>query len=346
MCAPTNADANLAESTFAYPRMGRSSICIGSQLTCHPVRAIARGLRNNGHMDYKDISLLGALDILLNESSVAAAAEKMHLSPSAVSRILARIRAVTGDEILVQAGKGMVPTVFAESLRDQVHECVASAQALLERKPVFTPQYLERTFTLRATDCVASALGPKLFTHIAFEAPKVVLRFAPQKDESVSDLRSGEIDLDVGVISNSGPEIMRQVLFKDHFVAAVGRKHPLATGKITLSRFVRYPQISASRRGRLHGPLDIALEKAGGHRDVKVVVPGFADALCFARESDLIAIVPDLVTRHLRMGMHTFPLPVSTEEAVFSQAWHPRFQRDQAHQWFRECVRTVCAAQK
>jgi hypothetical protein len=62
-------------------------------------------------MDYKDISLLGALDILLNEGSVVGAAEKLHLSSSSVSRILARIRAVMvcGDLRSPQRASRMAP---------------------------------------------------------------------------------------------------------------------------------------------------------------------------------------------------------------------------------------------
>ena len=293
-------------------------------------------------MHYKDISLLGALDVLLNEGSVVGAAEKLHLSSSAVSRILARIRAVTGDDILVPAGRTMVLTAHAESLRDEVRECVRTAQSLLERKQALDVSTLSRTFTVRANDSIITAFGPRLFAHISARAPKVVLRLVQQKDQSVTDLRTGEIDLDVGVVSETGPEVMIQTLFKDHFVAVVREGHPLATNSVDLSAFTHYQQISASRRGRLHGPLDHALHQTGYRREVVAVVPTFVDALCFARQSDLVAIVPDLATRHLRDGLCTFDLPVLTESIVFSQAWHPRFHRDVAHQWLRDCVRSIC----
>lgn len=110
-------------------------------------------------MDYKDISLLGALDILLNEGSVVGAAEKLHLSSSVVSRILVRIRAVTGDDILVPAGRTMVLTAHAESLRDEVRKCVRTAPSLLERKQALDASTLSRTFTVRANDSIITAFG-------------------------------------------------------------------------------------------------------------------------------------------------------------------------------------------
>lgn len=57
-----------------------------------------------------DLNLLLALDVLLNEASVAAAARRLGLSASAMSRTLSRLRSVTGDPLLVRAGRNMVLT--------------------------------------------------------------------------------------------------------------------------------------------------------------------------------------------------------------------------------------------
>jgi DNA-binding transcriptional LysR family regulator len=57
-----------------------------------------------------DLNLLVTLDVLLAEGSVARAAQRLRLSPSAMSRALARLRATTGDPLLVRAGRALVPT--------------------------------------------------------------------------------------------------------------------------------------------------------------------------------------------------------------------------------------------
>jgi len=56
-----------------------------------------------------DLNLLITLDVLLAEGSVAAAAKRLRLSPSAMSRALARLRETTGDPLLVRAGRGLWP---------------------------------------------------------------------------------------------------------------------------------------------------------------------------------------------------------------------------------------------
>ncbi|RRQ75808.1 LysR family transcriptional regulator, partial [Streptomyces griseofuscus] len=67
-------------------------------------------------MSKPDLNLLFTLNALLSEGSVAAAARRLQLSPSAMSRSLARLRQVTGDPLLVRAGRGLVPTPRALEL--------------------------------------------------------------------------------------------------------------------------------------------------------------------------------------------------------------------------------------
>src|SRR5687767_1333993 len=83
------------------------------------------------HMSRPDLNLLYTLDVLLSEGSVARAARKLRLSPSAMSRSLARLRAATGDPLLVRAGRGLVASPRALELRDSVGQLVQGAHSVL-----------------------------------------------------------------------------------------------------------------------------------------------------------------------------------------------------------------------
>src|ERR1700722_6138461 len=128
-----------------------------------------------------DLNLLPALDALLAEGSVAGAARRLGLSASAMSRPLARLRATTGDPLLVRAGRGLVPTPRAIELRDRVRETAKEALALL-RPAVAAPDLsaLERTFTIRANDGFVEIFGARLLAALTDAAPGVRLRFAPK----------------------------------------------------------------------------------------------------------------------------------------------------------------------
>ncbi|OWQ85720.1 LysR family transcriptional regulator [Roseateles aquatilis] len=295
-----------------------------------------------------DLNLLTALDALLAEGSVARAAERLHLSESAMSRTLARLREATSDPLLVRAGRTMVPTPHALALRERVRELAQGARAVLQPAGAgWDLNTLQRTFTLRANDGFIEAFGPALVAHAAREAPGVCLRFAPKPDKDVRPLREGLIDLDIGVLGESGPEVRLQALYRDHFVAVVRPGHPLLDGpEPDAARYAACAHVVTSRRGRRAGPVDEALEARGLARRVAVVVPTFRAALSIAAATDLVALVPAMFFAHdLANGaLRALPLPVPTEPITISQMWHPRMDRDPAHKWLRDVVLEVCRA--
>src|SRR5512143_1152527 len=103
-------------------------------------------------MSQPDLNLLVTLDVLLAEGSVARAAQRLRLSPSAMSRSLARLRETTGDPLLVRAGRGLVPTPRALELRDRVGRVVEEARAVLRPADRLDLARLVRTFTLRTSE--------------------------------------------------------------------------------------------------------------------------------------------------------------------------------------------------
>lgn len=292
-----------------------------------------------------DLNLLATLAVLLDEGSVAGAARRLGLSPSAMSRALARLRETTGDPLLVRAGRGLVPTPRALELRDRVPHLVSEAEAILRPAEGPDPATLDRTFTIRTSEGFVENFGPELIARVGAEAPGVRLRFVPKPDKGATPLREGTVDLETGVIEpTTGPELRAQALFRDRLVGVVRAGHPLAGAAVTRSRYLRGRHVAVSREGLRQWPVDDALRALGLERSIVTVVGGFATAVGLARATDLIASVPDRHTANLREGMHSFPLPVETPGFTVSLLWHPRLDADPAHRWLRAVVRAACAA--
>jgi DNA-binding transcriptional LysR family regulator len=295
-------------------------------------------------MPRPDLNLLVTLDVLLAEGSVARAAQKLRLSPSAMSRALARLRETTGDPLLVRAGRGLVPTPRALELRGRVGQLVLDADAVLNPVKALELKLLNRTFTLRTSEGFVESFGPDLIARVGKEAPGVRLRFMQKPDKDSTPLRDGTVDLETGVVGDSiGPEVRAQALLRDRFIGVVRKGHPLSRGKITAARYAAGRHIIVSRRGLDRGPIDDALQPLGLERQIVTIVGGFATALALARFSDLIASVPERHTASLRAGMLSFRLPVAVPEITISLLWHPRLDADPAHRWLRGCVRDACA---
>ncbi|WP_019938756.1 LysR family transcriptional regulator [Bordetella sp. FB-8] len=302
-------------------------------------------------MSDPDLNLLIAFDALLAEGSVAGAALRLGLSASAMSRAVTRLREATGDPLLVRAGRRMVPTPHAQALRQRVRDAAREARAVLNPPANdFDISALRRTFTIRSNDGFVEAFGAQLITAAAAVAPGVRLRFAPKSEKTAAPLREGVVDLEIGVLSQMGPEVRVQALFRDRFIGVARKGHPLeAEPAVTAGQYVAFGHVVASRRGRADGPVDVALADMGLERTVAAVVPNFSAALAVARGSDLIALVPAFFLgaqqEHVepaRTGIFAFELPVQTEKITVSQMWHPRLGADPGHQWLRQLVLEVC----
>lgn len=296
-------------------------------------------------MNQPDLNLLIALDALLAEVSVAGAARRLGLSESAMSRTLSRLRTVTGDPLLVRAGRHMVLTPYAGAVRERTRQTVFDALAVLRPAPdTLDLATYRRTFTLRANDGFVEAFGPKLIVAAAQQAPQVRLCFAPKLAKNAAPLREGQIDLEIGVLGDMGPEIRIQALFRDRFVGVVRHGHPLAARpEVSVEEYIAQDHVVASRRGKAGGPVDEALAALGLERHIAAVVPGFPAAVAVAQASDLVALVPASFLIHQQAArLHTFALPVETRPITISQMWHPRMEADAGHRWLREFVRDIC----
>lgn len=291
-----------------------------------------------------DLNLLLTLNVLLAEGSVARAARRLHLSPSAMSRSLARLREATGDPLLVRAGRGMVPSPRALELRDSVSRLVDDAEAALRPAGKLDVAQLERTFTVRASEGFVENFGSGLLARASVEAPGVRLHFLHKLDKGSGPLRDGTVDLETGVVDHAvGPEVRSQALFQDRYIGVVRAGHPLSTGEVTPSRFTAAKHVHVARRDNDKSPIDDALTRMGLQRQIVTIVGGFSAALALARTSDLVACVHERHTGVLYAGMHSFTLPLSIVPFTVAMLWHPRLNADPAHRWLRGCVRGTCA---
>ncbi|MFI7244497.1 LysR family transcriptional regulator [Streptomyces qinglanensis] len=290
-----------------------------------------------------DLNLLTALDALLTEGSVTGAARRLHLSTPAMSRTLTRVRRALDDPVLVRSGRHMVPTPRALELAGEVRGIVERAEAVLTpgADGDFEPAALERTFTLLADDALLTLVGMRLLERMRAQAPGVSLRLLPEGPGDSTALREGVADLELGVVDAPTPETRVEHVFTDTNVGVVRRGHPLLDGELTAERFAAADHVTASRRGRFHGPIDELLAARGLRRRVVASVPTLAAALMVVAQTDLVARTGRrLGAAQLdRLGLVAFEIPLELPALPIAQAWHPRYEKDPAHRWLRRCVR-------
>jgi DNA-binding transcriptional LysR family regulator len=289
------------------------------------------------------LDLLIALDVLLEEGSVSAAAHRLHLSEPAMSRTLGRIRKAMGDPVLVRSGRQMVPTPRALAVRGEVRALVEAARKVFMPPEALDPATLDRRFVILASDAVITGVSVRLLNEVGEAAPGVRLHFIPEGHGDERALRDGSADLELSIIADPAPETRVERLTADRAVGVVRAGHPLLDGPVTAARIAAYEHVIATRRGRASGPVDEVLAGMGLARRVVGSVPTFGAMLLAVRESDLVGMTPERLTRPLyeALGLATFALPFELPAMTLSQAWHPRYDADPAHAWLRERVRGV-----
>jgi DNA-binding transcriptional LysR family regulator len=294
-----------------------------------------------------DLNLLKIFDALIEEGSVTGAAARLHLSVPATSRALGRLRRAVGDPVFVRAGRGLAPTPFAVRTAPQIRALLDGAHALLSADRAIEPATLERSFTIRINDGITATLAPILAARIAHTAPGVTLRFIPEGDEDLQPLRNGTVDLDIGAHSATATDVRSRPLYTEHLVGVVAaRTHFARNGTPTLAELAAQLHVSASRRGRAHGPLDLELERHDLRRRVVAVVPTFDSAAMLASHSSLVGLVPARLAQACgpTLLLRTFTIPCTLPPVEISCQWHTRLDSDQAHRWLQDLV--IAAAQE
>lgn len=285
-----------------------------------------------------DLSLLTTLHALLEEQSVALAARRLHVSPSAMSRRLGRLRDILGDPLLVRAGTRMVLTPRAEELQRRAALAVAAAREVLVPSSGVEPE-LRRPVVIRADDAVTAVLGPRLAERAADASSDAFVSFVAGGSEGPGPLRDGTVDLDVGVQAGLGPEIRIRRLLDDDYVLlrsgpAAARDAPTPT-ELTQARHVRLLRPPAR-----HDELDALFRAWDLPRRVVITVDNELAAASLVACRDLVALTSRLFAAAMEqvMPVHWVRLPAALPPRTVSMVWHPRFDQDPSHTWTRRNV--------
>lgn len=285
-----------------------------------------------------DLNLLVALRSLLATCSVTRTGTELGLSQPTVSRLLARLRELFGDPLLVRVGGRLVATPRAESLVLPLDEALTVVAAVL-RPPGFDPATARGTITIVAKDYDTLLIGSRFLGRARREAPGIDLSFVNSAGLPMELIESGAAMLAFGVAPNAASHIYRQPLLDDGFVAAVRPGHPILAGDVTLDRYLAFDHALVTIDGLGPSIIDERLERLGRKRRVALRLPHFLAAPALIATTDLIIALPRRVVDQVP-GLVPVPLPpeIQVDGFSFVQFWHARWHRDPAHIWLRALI--------
>lgn len=260
-----------------------------------------------------DLNLLVLFDTVFRERHVGRAAARLHLSASAVSHGLGRLRRLLHDPLFLRHAKGVVPTERATMLADQVADILAQTRRLLAAAEPFDPSRSDRRFVIGSTDGIVSLVLPALFAEIRRRAPGIDLRvrhIMPTEAPAALDLRQVDIAVVPPLIEIPARFAVHD-LYDDDFVIAMRAGHPLGPAP-DLEAYCAALHLVLSPTGDAHGFVDTMLEKQGLRRRVALTVPNFMLGLAVVAETDLVAAMPrgQVAIHAARFDVATAPLPM------------------------------------
>ena len=289
-----------------------------------------------------DLNLLLVLQAVLAERSVARAAERLHVTPSAISNSLARLRSALGDPLVTRKGRGIVPTSRALEIAPVLERSLREIEAAIGPSP-FDPAHSTRMFTLAVAEAGQVAWLPRITHVMRTQMPRARLRVVGIDSlVSLGGLSSTEVDLHIGVRSE-GTGMHAEPLVKERTTLVARGNHPALAGRLSRRRLDTLEHVTVQmlpgRTFRDH--VSAAYESAGIRREVVLAVPTFTAAAAVAAGTDLVATLPGsfLATEGSRLGLRAVRGPAPAHDVSISLCWHERTHSDPAMIAFRALVR-------
>ena len=294
-----------------------------------------------------DLNLLVALDALLTEASITRAAERVHLSQSAMSNALGRLRDYFEDELLVQVGRRLELTPRAEVLREAVRDVLVRIDTSIAAQPEFDCTTSDREFRLSISDYSMAVLLPRVLALAAEQRSTVRFKLQPQVASPARALERGDADLLVIPKAYVSPDHATELLFNDEFVCAVWRDSSHARQALSFERY-------ASAGHVVMQPVDTDkpafeswfVQRYGLSRRVEVTTYSFAALPFLVVGTERIATVHSLLARTIEPALPIVLLPLPLPMPPFEQAmqWHKHRSLDPGLVWLRGLMQQAARA--
>ena len=301
-----------------------------------------------------DLNLLVYLDALLRERNVTQAANQLNLSQPAMSNGLRRLRELFDDPLLVRTSDGMAPTERALELEPVVRDVLMKIDKAVQPRSEFEPESAQRVFRIMASDYAESTLLPGVLGKLRTQAPGLTLDIMTPSDVSFLDVERGKVDMVINRF-DSMPQSFHQIhLWDDSFSCLLSPENPVLED-FTLENYLKANHIWVSKTGmgvgvgvdpddvqRL-GWVDLALNKLGKKRQIRVFTRHYQAAMTLAEQNDLIVTLPTRATLlkrdNPRVVLREPPLDIPPLE--LKMAWSPLLQHNPANRWLRKLIVTT-----
>ena len=283
-----------------------------------------------------DMNLFLVLEAIYNERNLTRAAEQLHITQPAVSNALARLRRTMDDPLFTRTPAGMQPTPLTESIMPKVQRALSLLGGSLSEQRRFDPSTAEKTLRLSMNDMAETLLLPRLLERLQRRAPGIsVESYYVPRDQLVKEMAANTLDFSLDIPLATATQLNQQRLVNDRYLCMLRADHPLADQtSLTLEQYLQLEHIHVSSRRSGPGLVDIALNKLGRRRRIKLRVQHYRVAPLVVLRTDLALTVPASLAS--QYSARLFELPFQIPQMDWHLLWHKSQHDDPANRWLRE----------
>ncbi|TCU02916.1 LysR family transcriptional regulator [Rhizobium sullae] len=288
-----------------------------------------------------DLNLLVALDALMTERKLTAAARSINLSQPAMSAAIARLRTYFGDDLFIMQGRELIPTPRAEALASAVRDTLLQIQFSIISLETFDPAQSERRFRIVLSDFMTLVFFEKVVQRVAREAPAVTFELVAPNDEPAELLRRGDVDFlilpDLFMLS-AHP---RAKLLSDTLVCVGCPTNEQLSRQLSVETYMSMGHVSPNFGRTVKPSIDEwLLVEHGLKRRIELVVPGFTLIPQLLSRTDRIAVLPLRLANHFAKTtpLRIVELPVPVPPITEAVQWPTLYNGDPASIWMRELL--------
>lgn len=293
-------------------------------------------MSNFDHLDLNGHSLNMFLTVY-EEQSVTRAARRLDVGQSAVSHMLDKLRAITGDALFVRSGRGITPTPRAAELAKQIRPLLAALQQLTTPAE-FNPGELRGEISIGASAMQRELIVPQLARVLRAQAPHVDLRVINSGVDSAPLLRKRHCDILITPGPPDGTEFIQTRLFADDWVCF---HDPSTAPPLSLAAYTARPHAKVVFSDDERSQIDDILLKKGLERRMALRIASFSALPSLMRGTDLVIALPRFIRLSFMRGFAHCPLPFAISPLSFHMAWHAGMANAPYHQWLRRIIKQI-----
>ena len=286
-----------------------------------------------------DLNLLKVFESLYREQNMTRTAEALHITPSAVSHAIKRLRECLQDPLFERSKNSMLPTPACQRMAPLIIDNLSRLRQILQQWGEFDPQTSKQHFRIGLHDALEFSLLPRLAKTLAQSAPNVTFSsIKVERNQLVRELAAGHIDLAIDVAMPIKQPVHHQMLVDDHFCVLMRNGHPLV-GQLTRERYLKSQHLVVSNRPSGPSMEDIQLQEQGYSRHIGIRCQNYFAAREIVKDSDVLLTLPQSLASQLTEDVLTIqPVPIHFVPMTTHLYWHANTQEDGALSWLRNLV--------